>query len=186
MNVIICTVILNFLCGFIVAQLSTGSPSTSPIWNTPTTSPLPISNSASLHPPPCITNDTEVVRINGQVSFTATFANCLSNVADPLLPPNYYNNQFNGIVVVNTSIQLNNLLRIDGVAGEATLDFYLRLVWRDDRLAVPNFWLLRALTTARMVSKLSTLRSCGLQMSDSTTLPTSITLSRQCASMHQM
>jgi hypothetical protein len=43
-------------------------------------------------------------------------------------------------MIVNTSIQLNNLHSVDAVAGTATLDFYLRLYWQDNRLAMPLFW----------------------------------------------
>lgn len=38
------------------------------------------------------------------------------------------------VLLVNTLIQINNLHNIDAVAGETTLDFYLRLYWYDNRL----------------------------------------------------
>lgn len=74
------------------------------------------------------------------ISATQTLYNCLANVADPYNIPTFYNGTFNGIMIVNTSLQLNNLHDIDAVAGTATLDFYLRLYWQDNRLNMPLFW----------------------------------------------
>ena len=91
-------------------------------------------------PAPCIKDESDIVYVDGLISFSQTMKNCLDHVADPLLIPTFYNNTFNGIILVNSSLQLNNLHFIDPVAGEVTLDFYLRLYWYDNRLAMPLFW----------------------------------------------
>jgi hypothetical protein len=91
-------------------------------------------------PPDCINDESEIQYVNGEISATKTFYNCLKNIAEPLSLPSIYNGTVNGVVDVLTSIQFNNLHEIDAVAGKATLDFYLRLFWRDDRYNMPLFW----------------------------------------------
>lgn len=91
-------------------------------------------------PRPCIWNDSQLAYINGELSATQTFFNCLSNVADPGMLPTYYNGSYHGLLVMNSSMVLNNLERVNEVEGTARLQFSLRLRWQDDRLAMPNFW----------------------------------------------
>lgn len=91
-------------------------------------------------PSPCIFNDSQLAYVNGELSATQTFYNCLANVADPGMIPTYYNGSYHGVLLMNSTMVLNNLERIDEVEGTARLQFSLRLRWRDDRLAMPNFW----------------------------------------------
>jgi hypothetical protein len=98
----------------------------------PTATPTYIPN-YDFHPPDCLTNETDIAYINGMISATQTFYNCLANVADPLNIPILYNGSVHGTMIINTSIQLNNLQDIDAVASTASLDFYLRLYWEDPR-----------------------------------------------------
>jgi hypothetical protein len=94
----------------------------------------------SSNSPPCLTNKSDLVYINGIISLSKTLQKCVENIADPLTIPTFYKGKYNGVLLVNTSIQVNNLHSIDAVAGETTLDFYLRLYWYDNRLAMPIFW----------------------------------------------
>jgi hypothetical protein len=105
-------------------------------------------------PPNCINDESEIEYVNGEISATNTFYACLKNIAEPLSLPSIYNGTVNGVVDVLTSIQFNNLHEIDAVAGTATLDFYLRLYWRDDRYNMPLFW--------NKISK--KLRSTGIEL----------------------
>lgn len=99
-----------------------------------------MTQTASFLPPPCISNDSDVAYVNGMISATQTLYNCLANVADPGMIPSFYNGSYQETLVVNTSITLNNLERIDEVEGTARLQFSMRLIWFDHRLAMPNFW----------------------------------------------
>ncbi len=73
-------------------------------------------------PPPCITDESQFGYINGMLSATQTFYNCLMEVTDPLSLPNFYNGTANGNVTVYTSIQLNNLHQVNKLAL-LSLDF---------------------------------------------------------------
>eukprot|EP01038_Epipyxis_sp_PR26KG_P010978 gene10978-14746_t len=74
---------------------------------------------------------------NSLLSAVQTIYNCIKNTPDSLLPPPATNNI---PIMVNSSIQINNLHSIDAIAGTVTLDFYLRLFWTDSRLDMPLFW----------------------------------------------
>lgn len=91
-------------------------------------------------PPPCISNVSELGYINGALSASQTFYTCLSNIPDAAMISSFYNGAYNGMLRVNTSITLNNLEAIDEIQGTARLQFSLRLFWRDDRYAMPEFW----------------------------------------------
>lgn len=65
-------------------------------------------NSAN-HPPDCINNASQVAYVNGEISATQTFYNCVNNIADPYNIPTFYNGTFNGIMMIYTNIQVNNL-----------------------------------------------------------------------------
>lgn len=91
-------------------------------------------------PPPCITSTDQFGYVNGSISSSQTFYNCLANIPDATLLPSYYNNKFNGIVYFSTAITLNNLISIDEIEGTATLSFSLGLSWVDSRFAMPIFW----------------------------------------------
>ena len=58
---------------------------------------------------PCIQDESEVIYVNGDVSFGRTFIECYSNLANPGLIPTFINGTYNGIERVNISVGLNNL-----------------------------------------------------------------------------
>lgn len=74
------------------------------------------------------------------MSASQTFLKCLNNIADPGMLPTYFNGSYVGPTLVNTSIVLNNLEKIDEVSGTARLQFSIRLYWKDDRFGMPSFW----------------------------------------------
>ena len=76
--------------------------------SSPTVAPSLSPNTAN-KPPDCINNETQIVYVNGEISTTQTFYNCLGNIADPYNIPTFYNGTFNGVMMVQNSIQLNNL-----------------------------------------------------------------------------
>ncbi len=129
-----------FLCiSFLVLPFASSTSPTPLPSRAPTFSPTLEPNFMNT-PPPCISNISQLVYINGEISATQSIYKCISNVPDPMMIPTFYNGTYNGVMFVNVSIQLNNLEDIDAVSGTASLDFYLRLVWQDNRLAMPLFW----------------------------------------------
>ena len=99
------------------------------------------STSTSYPPPnPCINNISQLAYMGGELSASQTFYNCLANIGDPAMIATFYNATYNGILTINSSLTLNNLASIDEVTQSATLQFSLRLYWKDDRFAMPEFW----------------------------------------------
>lgn len=86
-------------------QLAAGSPTPAPT--------LP--PSAKLTPPDCLSEDDELESVNGIFSATNTFLKCYGNIADPLTIPTFYNGTFNGVMMVSTNIQLNNLHEVSAL-----------------------------------------------------------------------
>lgn len=91
-------------------------------------------------PPPCITSADELGYVNGSLSSTQTFYNCLANIPDASMMPSYYNNRMNGPTYFSSGMTLNNLIEVDEIEGTATLSFSLGVSWIDDRFAMPIFW----------------------------------------------
>eukprot|EP01031_Cornospumella_fuschlensis_P032707 gene32707-39542_t len=91
-------------------------------------------------PDPCLTNSSQLGYVFGKLSAAQTFYNCLQHVADPQMIATFYNNQYNGVFELKSSITLNSLDNIDEIEGSAKLQFSLRLYWEDDRFAMPVFW----------------------------------------------
>lgn len=63
-------------------------------------------------PPPCITSKDDFGYVNGSLSSTQTFYNCLANIPDAPMLPSYYNNRFNGPVTFATGMTLTNLISV--------------------------------------------------------------------------
>lgn len=76
--------------------------------SSPSFSPSLPPNSAN-RPPECINNASQIAYVNGEISATQTFYNCVNNIADPYNIPTFYNGTFNGVMMVYTNIQVNNL-----------------------------------------------------------------------------
>lgn len=83
-------------------------------------------------------NCSETIFVNGVPSLYFTLQNCLSNIADPILPPSY--SEGNGNTVVVADLLLNNLHQVSEIEGSVTLDFYFRLFWFDHRLNITSFF----------------------------------------------
>ncbi len=78
---------------------------------TPTAFPPPAKTTTNYEfkPDPCIRDESEIAYVNGIISPTQTFINCLNNIADPYSVPTFYNGSVNGVMIVYNSLQLNNL-----------------------------------------------------------------------------
>lgn len=67
---------------------------------------------------------------------------CSNTIPSALLPPSYlpFYNTSNGYQATNIAIQLvvNSLLNIDDMHSQASLDFFLRVIWQDPRLKLPD------------------------------------------------
>ncbi|KAJ1427823.1 hypothetical protein B484DRAFT_73153 [Ochromonadaceae sp. CCMP2298] len=59
--------------------------------------------------PPCITNVSDLVYINGALSAGDTFKHCLENVPDPKLIPILYNGTYLGPLQVQAALQMNQV-----------------------------------------------------------------------------
>ena len=89
---------------------------------------------------PCINNETQVVYLNGVISATQTFYNCVGNIQDPVMLPTFYNGSYSDVLVVNSTVTFNNLELIDEIQQTAALEFNWKMSWRDDRFDMPLFW----------------------------------------------
>lgn len=108
---------------------------------TPTTAPTTATSSSSTYQyPPCIHNESELIFINEMISATQTIDNCIANIPDPYSIPTFYNGSYQGSMKVFSNIQINNLHDVDAITGTITIDFYLRLFWKDNRFNMPLFW----------------------------------------------
>ena len=105
----------------------------------PTSSPT-LPPNILLNPPNCINSESDLGYINGQLSFDETFKNCLRNVADAKYLPTFINGTIAGTMNVGTNIVLNNLHEVDALVSKVSIDFYLRLYWRDNRFNMPLYW----------------------------------------------
>ena len=68
--------------------------------------------SATVPPPPCITSSTQFGYVNGSLSSTETFVNCLKYIPDAAIFPSYYNNKINYVVPFSVGITLSNLIQV--------------------------------------------------------------------------
>jgi hypothetical protein len=66
-------------------------------------------------PNPCISNESQLGYVNGTISATQTFLNCLSNIPDATMLPSFYNGVYNGIVNFAASLTLSNLISVSYV-----------------------------------------------------------------------
>ena len=91
---------------------------------------------------------------SGSIDIEQTVYNCSVSMLSPNIP-----NCFNtGIPqVVNTSLRLNNLINIDEIQGTATLDFYWRMIWIDERWRIPDLW-------TKLPTELSRLKTDGIEL----------------------
>ncbi len=78
---------------------TTSSPTIAPTYMTTET----------LYPTPCIQDASELIYVNGELSFIENFKLCVANIADPMNIPTIRNGSQTGVQYVYTNIQLNNL-----------------------------------------------------------------------------
>ncbi len=76
--------------------------------SSPTFAPSLPPNSEN-RPPDCITDESQIAYVNGEISATQTFYTCIENIPDPYNIPTFYNGTFNGIMMIYNNIQINNL-----------------------------------------------------------------------------
>jgi hypothetical protein len=76
----------------------------------------------------------------GELNVQANFFKCVRNITDATNLPVVRDGQLIGTMLINSSIQLNNLHTVDPLAGTITIDFYWRVFWHDKRFYMPAFW----------------------------------------------
>lgn len=80
-----------------------------PSWVLEQIDPLASSQATTITYPPCIDSEKDLAYVNGMLSETQTFYNCLQAITDPMSLPTKENGTVSGILPVYSSIQLNNL-----------------------------------------------------------------------------
>eukprot|EP01038_Epipyxis_sp_PR26KG_P001336 gene1336-1866_t len=89
--------------------------------------------------PPC----TNAIFTNtNKLDINAMLFNCSNNIPGPLLPPSYFPNGTNDFspVAVKFGMIINNLINVDDITSQLTMDFYYRLGWSDPRWFIPDLF----------------------------------------------
>jgi hypothetical protein len=72
----------------------------------------------------------------GRIDLPAMVNNCSLTASSPLSNPSIFTP--NNATKVYMQIAINNLIEVDDLSNQVTLDFYFRLTWHDPRLLLPN------------------------------------------------
>jgi hypothetical protein len=90
--------------------------------------------------PPCA-NLTFSTEVPGVLDVGQMLYDCVDNIPSSQIPPSYYN-VYNGYYPTNVSVQfaINNLINVDDLNSQITLDYYFRCTWNDPRLYLPEMW----------------------------------------------
>ena len=80
--------------------------------------------------------------IDGRIDVSAMLLGCSKNISGVLLPPSYYPEDVNNPIPINVEVQLaiNNLISVSDLTSEFTMNFFLRVLWTDDRFSMPMMW----------------------------------------------
>lgn len=81
--------------------------------------------------------------LDGTIDVAKMLYNCVENIPSSLFPSSYYPAPETGqYSTVNISMQyaINNLISVDDIRSQVTLDFYFRLSWQDPRIYLPDIW----------------------------------------------
>lgn len=86
----------------------------------------------------------------GRIDVERMLYNCSENIPGARVPPSYYPRSLNDSqlqnvsnydpIILDVQLAVNNLIKVSDITNEFTLDFFLRLVWTDDRVVMPNIW----------------------------------------------
>lgn len=87
-----------------------------------------------------LSQETDLEYEGGKLSAQLNFFKCASNIVDAPGLPVLRDGELIGTMLVNSSIQLNNLHSVDPLSGSMTIDFYWRVFWHDKRFHMPVFW----------------------------------------------
>lgn len=98
----------------------------------------PISSAANTYPP-CTSNQ---YGSDGRIDVGAMLYACSGNISGVLLPPSYYPDDNDTPMPVSVGVQLaiNNLISVEDLSSEFTMNFFLRVVWTDARWNMPEMW----------------------------------------------
>ncbi len=80
--------------------------------------------------------------IGSNVDITSTLYNCVANMADPVCVPSYLNGT--NVTDVRLAYKINNLMSVAEIEMTATIDFFFRIYWVDQRFNFPELWELLA------------------------------------------
>ena len=86
----------------------------------------------------------------GRIDVERMLYNCSENIPGARVPPSYFprvlnDSQLQNVsnydpIILDVQLAVNNLIKVSDITNEFTLDFFLRLVWTDDRIVMPNIW----------------------------------------------
>ncbi len=73
------------------------------------------------------------------IDLDAMLYTCMNNSPSSLFPPSYFSDVHSNYRATNVSIQiaLNNIIHVDDLTSQFTMDFFFRIIWTDPRLALP-------------------------------------------------
>lgn len=80
---------------------------------------------------------------SNRINIQAMLYNCSNNIQGALLPPSTFSPDENNYspTVVNITVAINSLIRVDDLTTQVTLDCWLRQYWEDPRINLPSkFW----------------------------------------------
>ncbi|RYH18672.1 hypothetical protein EON65_26960 [archaeon] len=71
----------------------------------------------------------------GRIDIQSVLYNCSASIPSPLDIPSMFPNITGGFYPTMVSVQLaiNNLIKVDDIGNQLTLDFFFRLRWTDPR-----------------------------------------------------
>ena len=90
--------------------------------------------------PACSEN---IFNLQGNLDIYAMFTNCTKTMSGSLFPPSYFPNPLTGNYAplnVSINIAINNLISVDDLTFEVSLDFWFRNYWQDPRIYLPDMW----------------------------------------------
>ena len=76
----------------------------------------------------------------GRLDIQNILYNCSASIPSPMDIPSMFPNATGGYFPTMVSVQLaiNNLIKVDDIGNQLTLDFFFRLRWRDPRWNISN------------------------------------------------
>ena len=85
---------------------------------------------------------TPSFRDGDHVDLDKMLYDCMDHIPSTLFPPSYFSDKYGNYRATNVSVQiaLNNIIHVDDLTSQFTMDFFFRILWTDPRLVMPEVW----------------------------------------------